>query len=539
MKKTLVIIYFLFMCFFNSWAQTINSDSAKYVSDFEYFIKILTETHPDPYSAYGNQIEFYRAKQNLRETIRKAHSDEEFVAHINTFLAKLEDGHTVLELPETNKKEEQVLIERKLPIRFKAAADQIFVQTSTKEYYDLVGLPLLAINDIPINELIEKAALLEPTENYAGKQYNMLIVLQNKRSLSHIIPNAELLTMTFQQGKTKIQRQIEWVKKPEWIYNISKSGINPDNNLLYTAIIGDNKKAGYMRWTATYSREMVEEVRKNNPQYLEININGIYEDNLKKSRSGNLDEDIAGIPALYPSLLSLLKQIKKENINSLIIDLRENGGGMTPLAIPLFYMIYGEKYLTFNSNDSYTRKVSPLLMQKFGTNLNDFNRSNHTTYTFGDYIFDSFMGYNPYMTIEDKRQQLRKGYFGKNIGTKEITEAEKYYNPHLKVYAITSPKTFSAAYHIAYFLRQAGNAKIVGVASRQAGNTFMESTNFELPQTKIRGSISNAKQIFFPDDPKLGKSLKPDYEMQWNDYKKYNFDDNAEILTILDNLTMR
>ena len=63
----------------------------------------------------------------------------------------------MLELPETNKKEEQVLIERKLPIRFKAAADQIFVQTSTKEYYDLVGLPLLAINDIPINELIEKA----------------------------------------------------------------------------------------------------------------------------------------------------------------------------------------------------------------------------------------------------------------------------------------------------------------------------------------------------------------------------------------------
>ena len=96
------------------------------------------------------------------------------------------------------------------------------------------------------------------------------------------------------------------------------------------------------------------------------------------------------------------------------------------------------------------------------------------------------------------------------------------------------PDTFSAAYHFVYFLTQIGNASIVGVPSRQAGNTFMETTNFALPNTKISGNISNSHQLFYPDDPKKGKLLMPDYAMNWDDFAKYNFDPNAEILYVLD-----
>ena len=99
---------------------------------------------------------------------------------------------------------------------------------------------------------------------------------------------------------------------------------------------------------------------------------------------------------------------------------------------------------------------------------------------------------------------------------------------------LTSPRTFSAAYHFTYLLSQIGKTYIAGVPSRQAGNTFMETTNFELPNTKISGSISNSYQMFFPDDLEKGKVLMPDFTMNWTDFAKYDFDSNAEILFVLD-----
>lgn len=68
----------------------------------------------------------------------------------------------------------------------------------------------------------------------------------------------------------------------------------------------------------------------------------------------------------------------------------------------------------------------------------------------------------------------------------------------------------------------------------QAGNSFMETTNIVLPHTRIAGSISNSKQILFKNDSALGRILKPDYEMGWNDFRHFDFDKNAEILKALE-----
>ncbi len=97
-----------------------------------------------------------------------------------------------------------------------------------------------------------------------------------------------------------------------------------------------------------------------------------------------------------------------------------------------------------------------------------------------------------------------------------------------------SPLTFSASFHFLYFLSEIGNATIVGVPPSQAGNAFMESTFFELPLTKTTGSISNAMQIFFPHNKNQGKIFTPDFSMTWDDFTKYEFDENAEILYCID-----
>ncbi len=62
----------------------------------------------------------------------------------------------------------------------------------------------------------------------------------------------------------------------------------------------------------------------------------------------------------------------------------------------------------------------------------------------------------------------------------------------------------------------------------------MEVTEFELPYTKLKGSISNSVQYFLPVNDKRAKIFWPDMMPEYKDYKKYNFDQDAELLWLLD-----
>ena len=134
--------------------------------------------------------------------------------------------------------------------------------------------------------------------------------------------------------------------------------------------------------------------------------------------------------------------------------------------------------------------------------------------------------------LEKRKDSTLISYKGSGYEITKNLNGKPIYEPHIIV--LTSPITFSAAYHFLYFLCEIGSATIIGFPSGQAGNTFMENTPFELPNTKIKGSISNAVQLFFPDNPEKGKVLMPDFPMNWSNFDKYNYDENAEIMYTLD-----
>ena len=93
--------------------------------------------------------------------------------------------------------------------------------------------------------------------------------------------------------------------------------------------------------------------------------------------------------------------------------------------------------------------------------------------------------------------------------------------------------TYSAAFHYMFYLWKMG-AKIVGVPSSQAPNTYMEVTQFTLPRTRLEGSISNSMQLFLSTDDPCAKQLIPDILLTYDDYKRYNFVSQAEVLYLLD-----
>ena len=162
--------------------------------------------------------------------------------------------------------------------------------------------------------------------------------------------------------------------------------------------------------------------------------------------------------------------------------------------------------------------------------MEQYNNGNNTDLVTGDfntYPFGNLQG----DSYDNKVSQVANGY--KGFGGEFIKKSlELKIQPQIIV--LTSINTFSAAYHFAYFLKKLGNATIVGVAPRQAGNSFMESTQIVLPNTNIIGSISNAIQILFKNDKQAGKLLQPDFEMDWNDFSKFKFDKESEVLKAIE-----
>ena len=163
--------------------------------------------------------------------------------------------------------------------------------------------------------------------------------------------------------------------------------------------------------------------------------------------------------------------------------------------------------------------------------LEQFNAENHADYEYGDYTF--YESYEETQTVTDER---RAQFVNSSMSCVKDKLAKQngrpVYTPK-QVYVLTDANTFSAAFHYMFYLWKMG-AKIVGVPSGQAPNTYMEVTHFSLPRTKLEGSISNSMQLFLPANDPNAKQVIPDILITCDDYKRYHFDNQTEVLYLLD-----
>ena len=147
-RATLLILLTLLLAGNKTWAQ-VPTDSI--VADFRYFVKLLEERHPDPYSGYGGKPYFRKAASDARNALLKDKVTDvrEFAYRINEFLAPLKDGHTVA-MPDGPYVPGHFPIQYTDPatlIILEAINDGIIVKALPDEYKDLVGSRLVAIEN--------------------------------------------------------------------------------------------------------------------------------------------------------------------------------------------------------------------------------------------------------------------------------------------------------------------------------------------------------------------------------------------------------
>lgn len=156
-------------------------------------------------------------------------------------------------------------------------------------------------------------------------------------------------------------------------------------------------------------------------------------------------------------LAQFFEEVQSNNIQNVVLDLRENNGGWIPVS---------KDFMEYIDVDSY-RYCNNLLTR---------------------------MGPFWYREKEQIRNQKVDNAFDG------------------KIFVLTSAKTFSAAMDFAMVIKDNGLGTIVGETCGNMPDSYTANQKYQLPNSKLKLVVSILKQNRF-DESKSGEPLVPDYEV--------------------------
>lgn len=534
--KLLIVALFAFL-WKGQAASQVNKDSL--LADFDLFVKYLDDTHPDPYTAFGGRPFFFKTIGHVRgELDRDASLTVEKLASSLAMLAsRLHDGHTYVQLPAG----QSVPNTPVALFQMAAANDGLMLSKVLAKDKTLLGSRVVSVNGYPMDKVAEFIGMYKPVENRFGvwamfdrfinmSQWQQWISgMGSALKLGLVTTKGDSVTYSVPNASVADSRNAVFV-------SFNENPRLPKGFMEYKTVDRDGKVM-MLKFPAVYSRENFAFMRNNKWDFYG-QLYWFYKNVLKCDMPSDTLKAIEGIPSFPSVFRDMLLEMKAKNVPYLIVDLRGNGGGWTPIVDATVYQLYGDRYFTMKSfSDESVRRMSPLYLKKIKMTMADFNKRNRMAIKELDYIFEDgedradwseeqkYKAIDELMVDDDTRRQLHEQH-GKPL-----------YLPK-RVFVVTDVHTFSAAFHYTFKLWKMG-AEVVGVTTSQAPNTYMENTPFYLPHSGIGGSISNYQQIFLPSTDPRARTFTPDLPVDYRHFAKYGFSSDASIAYILDLLKVR
>ena len=246
------------------------------------------------------------------------------------------------------------------------------------------------------------------------------------------------------------------------------------------------------------------------------------------------EEELQSFPSATENFRTFVREMKKRNTQTLIIDMRNNGGGNYMMAPILIYYLYGKDVLTSipktiaKSGGGHGPRYSPLFFKTHTkVTLEIINKGRKVPLQVGDIDFTNIF---EDVECEGEHPERLKRYATMPTFYEEYQKEEfsGFYCP-ANVFVLMTPWTSSSGLDMAFFLYLAG-AKLLGTPSAQAPNSWGELMEWQLDHTGIKGEVSQSFSNFFGDDPELGRVLPVHYPLTYEKLKSYKFDINTEFL---------
>lgn len=541
MKASIALI--LFIIFSSNSAVKAQSDQnliskALLVEDTRQLIKILEESHPDPYINFGGKIAFHRNFQNILELIPDSGmTRKEYYNLLVPFIAKMCTMHTGLINPEKAGQNGPGL-----PLKFKIVEnDLIVVEVPSSDYRDILGCKLESVNSVTLKTLIDRQKQLRGIENKQGEMAYLSISLKTKNGIKGLIPEwngEDKIKAEFKSNSGKIIGKDFHAPYPasEEAISFRSKVVKPltdKSDVAYNFL--DEKKQ-----TALLVISNMERYREASEFWFSKGFDeasaysGIAYSYFNHTEPpANRDELLKGIPSATETFISLIQDLKKNNTENLIVDLRDNTGGNGIMCDMLIYFLFGKEAILNPDQGYQIIKYSDLYFQNYSSDsLPAINKERSIKLAKDDYNFGEEETF--FKRVCDTTQL--NNYLKSSRTFYNVYQTQKYDIPQVQlknIIILCNPFTTSSGFNLLTYLNKKG-AKVLGTASAQPGNNFGDAIFFHLNNSGLKGYVSFKQNITFPNDPDKGKCLMPDFPLTYQKYMSFNYDPDAEILYALE-----
>lgn len=503
------------------------------VQDFSTLVNHVKQTHPDPYTSFGGKLSFHLKADQIKNALAQSGATKtDLIMLANGFLAQIQDGHTAINPPDNSDKNKKNIQGH---IAFGAIEQGVILQRAASK--DLLGAQLVSINGVSVDSLVRLIGAAKSCENRYGA-YAILTSYQMPLVMRQLFGAADQLTfrVNVRKGRTRtfslpFNESKQQIQTP--FVEVPTTEVVPDlaNNYIGYGFAKGSKDIMVFQIKSLMARENFDFCLRNKWSGAYQGLESHYKWTMNRTIPADTAAALAGVPSFSELFAAMLIEMKNNGSKNLIIDLRGNPGGWTPIAQPSLYMMYGMEYLKKDMGTKYYKLLSPLVLQKENQTLESYSKSYGRQVAMGDYLYS-----NPSAETQTDDQVIERFISSSLCSVPQALSKDgtAIYTPK-NVYVLTDEKTFSAAFHYAFYLWKMG-AKVVGVTSSQAPNTYMETTPFRLPYTGLSGSISNAVQLFFPLDDPRARLFTPDIIPLYKDYAQTDFDTNGALIYLINRI---
>ena len=458
---------------------TISGESAR--KDFTLCREVLEAAHPSLTLYHNKQRITYlfdsvystlTKRLTLRELFNKFYflTNEAGCSHTDFFLPSyvydtLENRNYFFPLP-------VLLVENKL-----------LVNTLDGQLSE--GTEIVSVNGIPSQQILNNISLYNSVEGF--HRHGQLIMASRDFAFQYYLKYGAKdefeINYTDTPGKQK-SITLDAVSFNDWNYqNKNNRYYFDDTNVDYDLRINNEKQYAVLR-VATFD----------------------YEGEAKD----------AAFKRFCENSFDLLK--RKNNINSLIVDLRDNGGGRLNCLFYLFSFLAEKQFVEYDRVVSRIDRI-PYRQYSF-LSIEETNELNNT--------------------LKNEFGKKSNGYYyyaDSLINTWEPNEN------HFagKVFVVTNERTVSAASYLALLTKRSGRGKVIGeetAGGSYSGNGFT-SLAYSLPGSGIRLFFPYAHMVYsYKDEKNTGRGVVPDYIVP-DTYESFKNNEDKQISYIIDSLILK
>jgi Peptidase family S41 len=444
MRKLLLVVFLLIT--FNLIGQETKFSKQDLKVDLDSLVSYIEQVHLNPYTCISKK-KFYRNIELCKKNLSDSTSIIKYFTLISPILSNLNDGHTGVAFPYTEWKNINPFC---FPFKPKISMEgKLFAPENQTELPK--NAEIVSINGIPSKQIVDKLV-----GSISGESKNFRLSCLKNSFLERFgafygYKTSYLISYKF--GKDKVSATISGIKLSDLLASIKIKRLTTKNN--------------------------------NSSRFYEYKT-------LSDGKTGIIDfKHFEDLDMFTHFLDTVFTQIKQDQTENLIIDLRNNDGGYSALGDELFQYISKVPFAQFGKE---IVKYSKIRSQSYMDIRNTGFMKSWTDSAYNRYVAPK------YGTIETSFEKLRG-----------LRENPLRFNGN--VYILTSSQTFSSASDFAWCFQYFNMGKVIGEETGGYIVCFGDLINTTLPVTKLPLFISHREFYGYGATEKERHGVLPDYKV--------------------------